>query len=123
MRWDSFIRSSPSPAWNCRSEYEWAQHVPFAERAGLSAAEIRGIASGATDPIWSEESDRNLIRTADQLHRETMLDDEIWGALSQRYTTQQLMDIVFTVGQYRLVSSVLNTLCIQLDAYLAPFAA
>jgi hypothetical protein len=52
-----------------------------------------------------------------------MLDDEIWAALSQRYNTQQLMDIVFTVGQYRLVSSALNTLCIQLDAYLTPFAA
>jgi 4-carboxymuconolactone decarboxylase len=107
----------------CGAEYEWAQHVPFAERAGLSATEIRGIASGAADPIWSEESDRALISAADQLHRETMLDDEIWDALSQCYNTQQLMDIVFTVGQYRLVSSALNTLCIQLDAYLAPFAA
>jgi alkylhydroperoxidase family enzyme len=107
----------------CGAEYEWAQHVPFAERAGLSADEIRGIAFGATDPIWTDESDRNLIRAADQLHRDTMLDDEIWAALSQRYNTQQLMDIVFTVGQYRLVPSALNTLCIQLDAYLTPFAA
>jgi alkylhydroperoxidase family enzyme len=107
----------------CGAEYEWAQHVPFAERAGLSAAEIRGIASGSTDPIWTADSDRTLIRAADQLHGETMLDDQVWAALSQCYNTQQLMDIVFTVGQYRLVSSALNTLCIQLDAYLAPFAA
>ena len=53
----------------CGAEYEWTQHVPFAERAGLSAAEIRGIVSGATDPIWTDESDRNLIRAANQLHR------------------------------------------------------
>jgi alkylhydroperoxidase family enzyme len=28
----------------CGAEYEWSQHVPFAERAGLSGNEIRGIA-------------------------------------------------------------------------------
>jgi alkylhydroperoxidase family enzyme len=35
--------------------------------------------------------------------------------LSQHLTTQQLMDLVFTVGQYNLVSMVLNTLGVQLD--------
>ena len=107
----------------CGAEYEWSQHVPFAERAGLSTEEIRGIAAGADDPVWSDEHERALIRAADQLHRDTMLDDDTWNALSQRYTTQQLMDTVFTVGQYRLVSVALNTLCIQLDEYLTPFAA
>ena len=39
-----------------------------------------------------------------------------------RYNLRQLMDTVFTVGQYRLVSAALNTLCVQLDAYLQPYA-
>lgn len=107
----------------CGAEYEWAQHVPFAERAGLTAEEIRGIATGANAAVWSETHDRALIQAADQLHRETMLDDTTWAALAQRYTTQQLLDVVFTVGQYRLVSAALNTLCVQLDAYLQPYAA
>jgi 4-carboxymuconolactone decarboxylase len=107
----------------CGAEYEWAQHVPFAERAGLSAAEIRGIAAGASAAIWSNAYDRALLRAADQLHRDTMLDDATWATLAQRYTTQQLMDVVFTVGQYRLVSAALNTLCVQLDTYLQPYAA
>ncbi len=34
----------------CGAEYEWAQHVPFAARAGLTAGEIRGIAAGADAP-------------------------------------------------------------------------
>ena len=107
----------------CDAEYEWAQHVPFAERAGLSAEEIRGVAAGASAAIWSNAYDRALLRAADQLHRDTMLDDATWVTLAQRYTTQQLMDVVFTVGQYRLVSAVLNTLCVQLDTYLQPHAA
>jgi alkylhydroperoxidase family enzyme len=107
----------------CGAEYEWAQHVPFAERAGLSAAEIRGIAEGADAPIWSETHDRLLLRAADQLHYTTMLDDTLWGALASHYDQRQMMDTIFTVGQYRLVSVALNTLCVQLDDYLTPFAA
>lgn len=107
----------------CGAEYEWSQHVPFGERAGLSAKEIRGIAEGADAAVWTDEHDRNLIRTAEQLHRHTMLDDDLWNALSSRYNPHQMMDTVFTVGQYRLVSAGLNSLCVQLDDYLQPFAA
>ncbi|OGK80980.1 MAG: hypothetical protein A2X50_00330 [Candidatus Rokubacteria bacterium GWF2_70_14] len=107
----------------CGAEYEWAQHVPFAERAGLTADEIRGIAAGADAAVWSDGHDRALLRAADQLHRETTIDDATWGTLATRYGLQQLMDVVFTVGQYRLVSAALNTLCVQLDAYLRPYAA
>ena len=107
----------------CGAEYEWAQHVPFAERAGLTADEIRGIAAGADAVVWADSHDRALLRAADQLHRETSIDDATWGALASRYGIQQMIDVVFTVGQYRLVSAALNSLCVQLDAYLGPYAA
>jgi hypothetical protein len=99
------------------------QHVPFAEGAGLLNGGDTWYCRGATAPVWSEAHDRTLLRAADQLHQETMLDDATWKALATRYTPQQLMDVVFTVGQYRLVSAALNTLCVQLDAYLTPYAA
>ncbi|MBI4247640.1 MAG: carboxymuconolactone decarboxylase family protein [Candidatus Rokubacteria bacterium] len=102
----------------CGAAYEWAQHVPWAERAGLVAAEIHGVAAGADAAVWSDAHDRALLRAADQLHRETMLDAAAWTALAARYGTEQLIDVVFTVGQYRLVSAALNTLGVQLDAYL-----
>ncbi len=107
----------------CGAEYEWAQHVPFAQRVGLSADEIHGIAEGPNATIWTESHERMLLRATDQLHRYTMLDDATWGALAERYNQRQLMDTVFTVGQYRLLSAGLNTLCVQLDAYLEPYAA
>ncbi len=107
----------------CGAEYEWAQHMPFAERAGLSGAEIRGIAEGADASVWSEAHDRALLRAADQLHYTTMLDDTLWQELAAHYDQRQMMDTIFTVGQYRLVSVALNSLCVQLDDYLTPFAA
>ena len=44
-----------------------------------------------------------------------------WVALSERYTTQQLMDVVFTVGQYNMVSISLNSFGVQLDNGVAGF--
>ena len=44
-----------------------------------------------------------------------MIGDVTWKALAERYDTHQLMDLVFTVGQYNLVSMALNTLGVQLD--------
>jgi hypothetical protein len=40
------------------------------------------------------------------------------ATLSKKYLTEQLMDAVFTVGQYNLVSWVLNSLGVPLDDFL-----
>src|ERR1039457_2374157 len=33
-------------AWQCRSAYEWHQHVPIALRMGLTTDEVAGVADG-----------------------------------------------------------------------------
>jgi len=44
-----------------------------------------------------------------------------WAALSAKYDDQQMLDVVFTVGQYTLVSMALNTFGVQLDDGIAGF--
>jgi hypothetical protein len=44
-----------------------------------------------------------------------MITDATWEGLSRHYDEQQLMDLVFAVGQYTLVSMALNTLGVQLE--------
>ena len=56
-----------------------------------------------------------LLRAVDELHADACISDATWAALSQRYKTEQLMDVVFAVGQYNLVSMALNTFGVQLD--------
>ena len=59
--------------------------------------------------------DATLLRAADELHAQAAISDATWAALSARYTTEQLMDAVFAVGQYTLVSMALNSFGVQLD--------
>lgn len=106
--------------WLCQAEYEWAQHVVIGKRAGLADDDVRRIADGA-DAAGLTEHDRLLIRAADELHGDACLSDSTWAGLVKTYNTKQMMDLVFTVGQYNLVSMALNSFGVQLDAGLAGF--
>lgn len=100
--------------WLCRSEYEWGQHAVIGKLCGLSAEEVARVKAGAETSGWSDD-DRTVLRAADELHRESMITDATWTALTRRFNVEQLMDFVFTVGQYQLVCMALNTFGVQLD--------
>ncbi len=100
--------------WLCRAEYEWGQHAIIGRDAGLSDEEVRGTTEPLDARAWST-LDAALLRAADELHDDSMISDETWAELSKTYDTAQLMDLVFAIGQYTLVSMALNTLAVQLD--------
>jgi alkylhydroperoxidase family enzyme len=98
--------------WLCRSGYEWGQHVNIGKASGLTDEEIARIAKGPDAPGWSA-AERALLRATDELHEDAFVSDATWAELAKSWSTQQLMDLVFTVGQYNLVSMALNTLGVQ----------
>ncbi len=100
--------------YRCKSEYEWGQHAHIARQVGLSDEEIRRITEGPGAPGW-EPLEALLLRAADELHDDQVIGDVTWAALRDAYDVKQLLDLVFTVGQYTLVSMALNTLGVQLD--------
>ena len=98
----------------CKSGYEWTQHVPIGQKAGLTDAEIARIKAGADAPGWSS-ADAALLRAADDLHREYFVTEPVWAELTKHFNEQQRMDVVFAVGQYTQVSMLLNSFGVQLD--------
>ena len=98
----------------CQAGYEWGQHVQISRRIGMSEEEISSAKTGPdTDNL--PELDRLLLQATDELHADAHIADATWEGLGKHYDTQQLMDLVFTVGQYNLVSMALNTFGVQLD--------
>ncbi|MCC7076594.1 MAG: carboxymuconolactone decarboxylase family protein [Acidimicrobiia bacterium] len=106
--------------WLCGSEYEWAQHAVIGRAAGLTDDEIERLATDPPGGEWSD-LDRTILAAVEELHADSCLADETWEALARHYDTQQMVDFVFTVGQYQLVSMVLNTLGVSVDAGLKGF--
>ena len=102
--------------WLNQAEYEWAQHVEIAKREGISEAEIERVKLGPTGP-WGTE-DAMLLQAVDDLFENSLVSDATWNALARKYSTEQMLDLVFTIGQYNLVSWALNSLGVPLDDFL-----
>jgi len=106
--------------WLCEAEYEWGQHVLIGKETGLTAEEIDRIKAGPNARGWSE-ADKLLLQATDELRKDAFVTDSTWQGLTKHFDKKQLMDIVFAVGQYNLVSMALNTLGVQLDDGLEGF--
>lgn len=105
--------------WNCRSEYEWSQHVVIGRSAGLTDEEIDRIPAGPGGE-WSE-FDSILLQAADELHHDWCISDATWAALAAVYDPQQLIELPMLVGHYHMVAMTMNTLGVQLDPGLSGF--
>jgi 4-carboxymuconolactone decarboxylase len=100
--------------WLCRAEYEWGQHVLVARGVGVDDAEIARVAAGPDALGWTPR-EAALLRAADELWLDARVTDPTWAELSRHFETAQLLDLVFTIGQYTLVSMALNTLGVERD--------
>jgi 4-carboxymuconolactone decarboxylase len=100
--------------WLCIAKYEFGHHSLFGKKAGLTDEEILRITKGAEAPGWSI-SEATLIQATDELYNDAIISDVTWKKLSENYTEEQLIDVIFTVGQYNMVSWALNSLGVQLE--------
>lgn len=103
--------------WLNQAGYEFAQHEVIAKKGGVSEADIRRLQDGPKAAGWTEKESA-LLQVADDLFENSVVSDETWETLAKHYSTEQLMDAVFTVGQYNMVSWALNSLGVPLDDFL-----
>lgn len=98
----------------CAAPYEFGQHHVIAQRCEITIDEIERVKDGPGHPGWSP-FDAALLRAADELHDDSRISDSTWAVLSERYSTEQMLDVIFTVGNYHLVSMALNSCGVELD--------
>ena len=103
--------------WNCRSRYEWGQHVDIGLRTGVSAADIARVARGPDAPGW----DRRMIAVlcaCDEIHRDKMIAEETWQSLVTHYDEPRLLELVLLINHYEMLAGVLISTGLELDASL-----
>jgi alkylhydroperoxidase family enzyme len=102
-------------AWLTRSNYLWAHRTGAARQAGLTTEEIRRIAQGPDAKGW-DGFEAALLRAADELHVDSFISDATWQALSARYNTNQLVDVVDTVGTLTMHAGAINSLGVEIES-------
>jgi alkylhydroperoxidase family enzyme len=96
------------------SDYEWSQHAILAGDAGLGEDEVGRIALGPDAPGWSP-LDEAMLRAADELIGEGTVSTPTWETLAGHLDSQQLMDLVFTVGAYEVLAMAFRSFGVELD--------
>ena len=97
----------------CRSEYEWAAHAPALRRAGMTDADMQRVV--AESPTGGDPVDFLLLRATDELHRDGVVSEATWRGLAAVFDSKQMLDILTTIGGYRMVSMALNSFGVQLE--------
>ena len=91
----------------CGSSFEWEEHAEYARAAGLTDDEIAHIAKPIDARDWTD-AERALLHAADQLTANHDVSDATWLALTRHFDEPQLVEILFVVGQYTMLSMVAN---------------
>jgi alkylhydroperoxidase family enzyme len=115
-------------AWQCRSAYEWHQHVPIALRVGVSPDEIAGVAdrTSAVADRTSAVADRTpadvltdrqqtLLDVSDQLLAERSLSDTTWSAVQATLGNSEAIELCLLIGHYQGLASTIGGLAIQIE--------
>ncbi len=100
-------------AWNCRSRYEWGQHVEIGLKAGLCDQDILTAAQG---PRASKDPrEQALLQACDELCQGSFIQDNTWRALSQCLDDKGLIEVSILVGHYQMLAGFLNSAGLRLE--------
>ena len=105
----------------CNDVYEKTHHEIISRKVGLTDEEITAMIEGQGDALT--DSDRTVIEATDELYHDQCISDATWNRLAERYTREQLMEIVFLAGCYQTMGMLTKSFGIQLEPDLESFNA
>ena len=100
-------------AWQCRSAYEWHQHVPIALRVGLTSDEVACVADAPSAGFT--ERQRTLLAASDELLSHRALSDSTWSAVQGAFHSREVIELCLLIGNYQGLASAIGGLGIQVE--------
>jgi alkylhydroperoxidase family enzyme len=94
--------------------YEWAQHVVMAGDVGLSDDEVTAIVEDPGASSW-DDLERAMLAAVDELIADSSIGDDTWAVLADGLDTEQIMDVIFTVGAYDVLAMLMKAFRVPLD--------
>ncbi|MEO7656638.1 MAG: carboxymuconolactone decarboxylase family protein [Sphingomicrobium sp.] len=101
-------------SWLLKSEYEWHYHVGYALNFGMTLEDIAEVGVGPNAATWNEQ-DRAVLLSVDELVEKSNVSNATWAILSPHFSRHQIMDLIFTIGNYVMFSWAISAMGIQLE--------
>lgn len=96
-----------------RSEYEWAQHLKMARKAGVSEAQIAALAAWKKSDEFDakEKAAIGLAEAVTQGH----VTDGVYAEAMRHFDHQDYVEIAVTAAFYAMVGRMLDAMHVQLE--------
>lgn len=96
-----------------RSEYEWAQHLKMARKAGVSDDRIAALAGWRSSPLFDARERAALALT--EAVMACNVTDEVHAEVKKHFSDAEYVELSLTAGFYALVSRMLDAMRVELD--------
>jgi alkylhydroperoxidase family enzyme len=101
---------------DCRSIYEWTQHVPAAKHVGVTDEQIAAIEQWSEADCFSE-IERLVLRLTDEVNSNVKGSRETVQALKRHVSPGEIIELLVIIGHWRQTASVLETLEVDLEDF------
>jgi alkylhydroperoxidase family enzyme len=106
-------------AWRTRSGYEWNQHHRMGAAEGLSDAQLEAVREGPDSAVWTPR-ERSMLKAADETIDRFSVSEETWQDLASWLNEAELFELLFVIGGYLCLATVLNSIGLQADMSADP---
>ena len=95
------------------SEYEWAQHLRMARKAGVREAQIAALAAWRTSPEF-DVRERAALELAESV-ASGRVTDEVYREAMRHFDQHDYVELAVTAGFYAMVARVLDAMAVELE--------
>ncbi len=96
------------------STYEINQHIPLMKMCGYSDAQIAALPAWQASSLFDDQ-ERATLRYVEQMAHGGDVDDPTFAGLQKFFTTQEIVEITYTVGSYYANGLLTKALRIQVE--------
>jgi hypothetical protein len=82
--------------------------------SNLTDAEIEATVLDLDRAAWPP-LELALLRACDETRSQGAIQEATWQVLAKELGQREILDVVFTIGQYALIATALNSLHVELD--------
>lgn len=99
------------------SDYEWSMHVDIGQGVGVGPEHFAALQQGPEATLWSD-LERHALRAADQLCTAHDIDEQTWNFLARELDVRQLLELLFLIGSYTMLSWIFAAIRLPLEGKL-----
>jgi len=102
-----------------RSEYEWAQHLPMARKAGVREAQINALAQWRSAAEFDAREKAALA--LGEAVTQGQVSDAVYAEAIRQFDHHDYVELALVAAFYAMVGRMLDAMAVPLDAEVANY--